>query len=215
MGKRGVRLSREAIVGRAVELADAEGLAAVTIRRLAQENAVTPMAMYWHFDDKDSLLDAMAEHLIASVDVPEPTDGPWDGQLRAILAALLAALRPHPAVAGLASARVLATEPGLRLAERVLELLGRAGLDTRRAAEAAMFLVSSVIALVTAAPADRRGPEDEEDAVRQRKARLQALPPSRYPHVVAAAPELANCFDRDGYFDDNLDLLVRGVHGIA
>ena len=45
------RLSREAIVSCAIALADAEGLAAVTIRRLASEQGVTPMAMYWHFND--------------------------------------------------------------------------------------------------------------------------------------------------------------------
>ena len=57
-----VRLSRETIVASAVALADAEGLEAVTIRRLAQEHGVTPMAMYWHFSDKDSLLDAPARN---------------------------------------------------------------------------------------------------------------------------------------------------------
>jgi len=54
------RLSREAIVVGAIALADAEGLDAVTIRRLAQEHGVTPMAMYWHFSDKDSLLDGLS-----------------------------------------------------------------------------------------------------------------------------------------------------------
>jgi hypothetical protein len=49
------RLNREAIVTSAIALADAEGLDAVTIRRLAQDQAVTPMALYWHFRDKEKL----------------------------------------------------------------------------------------------------------------------------------------------------------------
>jgi TetR/AcrR family tetracycline transcriptional repressor len=215
MAKRSVRLSRETIVGCAMDLADAEGLEAVTIRRLAQENGVTPMAMYWHFNDKESLLDAMAEHLIASVDLPEPTEEPWDVQLRAILGAILAALRPHPPTAGLAMRQVLVAEQGLRLAERVLELLNRAGLDARRAAEAATFLLCSVIALVGADPSRHLAPEDEQSKVRQKKAVLGSLSPARYPHVVAAAPELANCFGQDDYFSLNLDLLVQGVRGIS
>jgi TetR/AcrR family transcriptional regulator, tetracycline repressor protein len=56
----------------AITPADREGLEAVTIRRLAQEQGVTPMAMYWHFSDTDSLLDGIAEAL-----------GPGDRRTRA------------------------------------------------------------------------------------------------------------------------------------
>src|SRR5689334_24253378 len=113
-----VRLSREAIVVGAIALADAEGLEAVTIRRLAQEHGVTPMAMYWHFSDKDSLLDGLAEHLVEAVELPEASDAPWDEQLRDILRAFVRAVRPHPALASLVLRRILAAEPGLRIAER-------------------------------------------------------------------------------------------------
>jgi TetR/AcrR family transcriptional regulator, tetracycline repressor protein len=57
------RLSRDTIVDGAIALADAEGLDAVTIRRLAQDHEVTPMALYWHFKDKGELLDALRPHL--------------------------------------------------------------------------------------------------------------------------------------------------------
>ncbi|AGL21513.1 regulatory protein TetR [Actinoplanes sp. N902-109] len=204
-----MRLSREAIVGSAMAVADAEGLEAVTIRRLAQEHGVTPMAMYWHFNDKESLLDAMAEQLIASVDLPAPTDEPWDVQLRAILEAILEALRPHPPAASLAARRVLAAEPGLRLADRVLALLARAGLDERRAAQTAMFLLCSVVALIAADPAPRA--EAYEDKVRHKKAQLVALSPATYPNVVAAAPELVDCIESSDYYATSLDMLIRGI----
>ena len=58
----GERLTRAAVAERALRLADAEGLEAVTIRRLAQELGVTPMALYWHFKNKDELLAATVEH---------------------------------------------------------------------------------------------------------------------------------------------------------
>src|SRR5215469_5319588 len=51
-----VRLSRAAVVERALALSDADGLEAVTIRRLATELGVSPMALYWHFRTKDELL---------------------------------------------------------------------------------------------------------------------------------------------------------------
>src|SRR3954469_13487276 len=111
MAKRTVRLSRDVIVDCAMTLADAEGLDAVTIRRLAQEHGVTPMAMYWHFNDKDSLLDGLAEYLIAAVKLPAPADGPWAVRLHEVLRAFLEAIRPHPAFAGLALRRILVAEP--------------------------------------------------------------------------------------------------------
>ena len=210
------RLSREAIVVGAIALADAEGLEAVTIRRLAQEHGVTPMAMYWHFSDKDSLLDGLAEHLIEAVQLPEPSDAPWHDQLREILLAFLVAIRPHPAIAGLALRRILIAESGLRIAERVLGLLRDAGFGAGRAAEVGTFLICSVITLVGADPTPgpwQRG-EEREQALRDKRARLESLSPTRYPNVIAAAPALVVCRDEDDYFALNLDLLVQGVRGL-
>ena len=210
------RLSRDAIVLSAVALADAESLEAVTVRRLAQEHGVTPMAMYWHFSDKDSLLDSLAEHLIEAVRLPEPGDAPWHAQLREILQAFLVAIRPHPASAGLALRRILAAESGLRIAERVLGLLREAGFAAAQAAEVGTFLICSVITLVGAdpAPGPAHAGEEREQALRDKRARLESLSPARYPNVIAAAPALVVCRDEDAYFALNLDLLVQGVRGL-
>ena len=217
MAKQSTRLSREKIVSGAVALADAEGLDAVTIRRLAQENGVTPMAMYWHFNDKESLLDALGEHLLASVVLPEPDgDEPWDVQLRAILAAILAALRPHPTFAGLTMRRVLVAEPGLRLAERVLGLLAAGGVKPDRTAQVGTFLLCSVISLVSfdADKSPAAGDAESDERLRVKKVTLESLPSARYPHVIAAASGLVGCRYDDSFFDLSLDLMVRGVHGL-
>jgi AcrR family transcriptional regulator len=211
------RLSREAIVACAIALADQDGLEAVTIRRLAQEQGVTPMAMYWHFSDKDSLLDGIAEALVAAVKLPEPNDLPWHDQLRDILAAFLDAIRPHPAVAGLALRRILTSEPGLAIAERALGLLRSAGFPAARAAESGSFVLCAVITLVTSQPGrpvQALEAEARDQMIREKRAALEVLSPARYPNVVAAAPSLVSCADDDEYFAINLDLLVQGLRGI-
>ena len=71
---------------------------AVTIRRLAQEFGVTPMAPYRHVADKDELLAAPGDALLADVTPPVAT-GSWSGQLRGVVEALVAGLSRHPAVA--------------------------------------------------------------------------------------------------------------------
>ena len=57
-------LTRAAVTAAAVDLADREGLDAVSMRRLAQELDVVPMAIYKHLADKEDLLDAMVDRVI-------------------------------------------------------------------------------------------------------------------------------------------------------
>jgi len=201
----------------AIALADAEGLEAVTIRRLAQEQGVTPMAMYWHFKDKDSLLDGVAESLIDATKLPEPTDEPWDVQLHGILAAFLGAIRPHPAVAGLVLRRILTSESGLALAEQALGLIRSAGFSAERAAESGSFLLSAVITLVMSQPGrpwHTLENEAREQMFRQKRAALESLSPARYPNVLAAAPALVTCSNEDEYYAHNLNLLMHGIKGL-
>ena len=63
------RLSRDAILDLALAVADAEGIDAVSVRRLARELGVTPMALYWHFDDKSALLHALGDRLLGELDL--------------------------------------------------------------------------------------------------------------------------------------------------
>src|SRR5262245_34453358 len=63
------RLTRQTVVDRGLRLADADGLEALTIRKLATELGVTPMALYWHFRSKDELLEGLAEQVWAAIDV--------------------------------------------------------------------------------------------------------------------------------------------------
>jgi TetR/AcrR family tetracycline transcriptional repressor len=212
------RLSRAAIAAQGLRLADAEGVEAVTVRRLAQHFGVTPMALYWHFKDKDQLIDGIAECAFDSLELPPATpDDPWLTELRALLEAFLAAVRPHPAVAPLLPPRVLSGESGLRLAERVLTVLHRAGFSKERAAELGGYLLEAAVALVTAMPGRDLPAEEEarEDAVRAKRAALLGLSARNYPAITGSAGELADCASPDAYFTLGLDVLTAGVYGIA
>src|SRR3954463_14464865 len=77
-------LSRERILEVALELASAEGVEALSMRRLAQELDVWPMSVYRYFQDKDALLDAMASDLMAQL--PElPATGSWRERMHDLL----------------------------------------------------------------------------------------------------------------------------------
>jgi AcrR family transcriptional regulator len=74
-------LSREEIVTTAMAIADAEGVEAVTMRRIARELGAGAMSLYWHVASKEELQDLMLEAIEAEIDVPEPS-GDWRADLR-------------------------------------------------------------------------------------------------------------------------------------
>jgi AcrR family transcriptional regulator len=213
------RLSRDAIVSSALEIADREGLEAVTIRRLAAENSVTPMALYWHFTDKDAVLDGIAERIYANVVLPGESDGAkglWEQQLRLVLNALLAAVRPHPLVADLLAERVMKSQPGLVLAEYVIGLLRGVGFSADRAAQTAAFLLCSIVTLVTSEPGSKSTlhGDDREAEYRAKRAQLDSLDPKRFPSLIESSEFFLECDDEDSYFRSGMDFLVQGTMGV-
>lgn len=210
-------LDTDALVDSALQIADTEGLQSVTVRRLANDHGVTPMAMYWHFKDKDQLLGALAERLFTEVKAPPyPDSATWDQRLRLELAAFLDVMRRHPAVAGLNLTRMLDSDAGLAIAERVLALLAEGGFDSGEAAQVGSYLLCATITLVTTEPGPDPVLTGEEHAadVRQRRAILGALPPARFPHVIAAADALSECQVADQRLARGLDLLVAGTRSL-
>lgn len=211
------QLRRTAIVDRALTVADTHGLAAVTIRRLAQDFDVTPMALYWHFQSKDELLAAMGDQLIADVGVPDDPADPWAARLRTIVAGLVSALRQHPNAAGLAASRIMASEQGLELTERTLSLLRTAGFSVAQAADLARQALHTAIMLVSGEPGREPGvePGDREQVLRAKRAALAGLSATRYPNVVAAADDLLACDDEKLYYDSGVELFVAGVQTMS
>jgi TetR/AcrR family tetracycline transcriptional repressor len=212
------RLSRERIVDCAIALADAEGLEAVTIRRLAQDQGVTPMALYWHFKDKDLLLDGIVERLMTEVKVPlsEPGAGRWDERFRELLVALLEVLRAHPAIVGLVQNRIMLSAAGLDLTEQALAQLREAGFTPERSAHIAIHAMDSIVLLVANGPGALAGEElaAREQRMRAKRARFQALPPERFPNILAATEAFVGGGSDAAYYSLGLDLLVAGIRGV-
>lgn len=101
-----VRLTREAVLRRAVDIADAHGLPALTMRRLADELGVEAMSLYHHVAGKEALLDGIADLVFEEVldagaagpDVDDVREGrvPWEGAVRARIVGARAVMLRHP-----------------------------------------------------------------------------------------------------------------------
>jgi len=186
-----------------MELADAEGLEAVTLRRVADLLGVTPMALYWHFRDKDQLLSALTERVLGAVDLPGEADE-WTGQLRVLLWSVVRVLRGHRWATGLLAGRIEPSAPLLRVLDAVLAVLDRAGFTPDRAVSVTRHVLRTVIGLVTDEPggAPARGLPEEVSA-------------RDYPHLVAAAEPLSVCDDPEDYYEFGLELVLAGVVAVS
>jgi AcrR family transcriptional regulator len=92
-------LDRHRIVDAAVRIADAEGLAAVTMRRVAAELGSSPMALYRHVGGKEDLPELMLDAVLGEVELIEPT-GDWRADLRLLSARRRAVLLEHTWLSG-------------------------------------------------------------------------------------------------------------------
>jgi AcrR family transcriptional regulator len=212
-----VTLTPQTVIERALALADAEGLEAVTIRRLAKELGVTPMALYWHFRSKEELLDGMAARIFEEIDPSVDTSGTWQEQMRALLGSMVSVLRAHPSTAILLSTRTASSEGSLRATEVALDILGRGGFSPTQATQVARHALSTLSNLVSGEPGMVTRDESGEltDARRRARLFLESLPPERYPRLVEAATPLSEGVDPDTYFAFGLDLLLAGIEAMA
>lgn len=113
-------LSRERIVEASIALLDEKGEEGLTFRALAQALATGAGAIYWHIDDKDDLLDAACDAIVAATMAGAATDATARARIRAIGLGLFDAIDTHPWVG-----TELARSPARMPMVRILEALGR------------------------------------------------------------------------------------------
>jgi TetR/AcrR family transcriptional regulator, tetracycline repressor protein len=211
------RLSKAAVVERGLALADAEGLEAVTIRRLAAELGVTPMALYWHFRNKDELLTGLADALWAELDVRVDPRDDWPVQLRRLLESLVQVLRRHPSGSQLLIGAEKRMSDGAMVAsEAALEVLQQGGFDPEYSAAIMRNALFTGVMLAISEPGFEPGTTASERAEHQRqtRVRLSLLPPDRFPLVVAAAGPLTSYYP-DFHYRIGIDMFIAGVQALS
>lgn len=121
-------LTRARVVAGAVELADAEGLGALSMRSLAKHLGFEVMSLYNHVDNKTDLIQAMVDSVASEAERPPVGESPWSEAIRANAIAVMSALQRHPWAAQIWSS----TMPGperFRLMEWQLATMATADLD--------------------------------------------------------------------------------------
>ena len=195
------------MVQAAFELADAEGLDALTIRAVASRLGATPMSLYRHVSNKDDLLDALVERMYGEFESPDPRRPDWRAELRRRASSVRAVLVRHPWSVALIETRAGPDRPvTFAHAEAVLATLIAAGCSPRLASRAFVVLDSYVygfamqqITMPTTEPGDVEA--DLVAAMQQYPSMLAAM------DAVVADPE----YDFIAEFDAGLDLVLDGI----
>ena len=203
------RLSRERIVAAAIGLADAEGIGAVSMRRLGQELGVDPMSLYRHVGGKDELLGAMTDAVVTQIE-PVTDAGGWQASARATMLTARATMVRHPWTAEVIKARPEPTPAELRHLDTLLGILRDGGFGIELTHHAIHVLGSRVLGF-SQDLYDDSGDTPPEEAAAQARA-LEATHPRLAELAVAVTHDgaLGGC-DDDDEFVFSLDLMLEGL----
>lgn len=211
-------LTRERIVEAAVELLDTAGEGGLTFRALSERLATGPGALYWHVANKDELLAAATDAVIAGALTGPPATARQTPReaLHAVALALYDVIDAHPWLAPQLTTQ-LSRRPWGPVTPRIIESLGRPVHDLG-VPEDAWFTVGSVLmhyilgaAGQNAANARGLGPGADRAAVLDAvSATWQDLDPDAYPFTRAVAAQVREHDDREQYLA-GIDLVLAGV----
>jgi TetR/AcrR family transcriptional regulator, tetracycline repressor protein len=201
------RLDRGAIVDATLEVVDADGIDAVSMRSVARVLGVDAKSLYHHVAGKDGLLDAVAERLLGSLRLPEPT-GDLRGDLWAVGHAFRERALAHPGAAPLVLTRRLTSLEALAPTEAVLAVFRAAGCPPREAVPILRGLLATLVG--TLLREVRTGPAHDTTDADGVARRRDVLERSGLPLVAEAADELAR-FDGDAEYEFTLTLALDAV----
>jgi AcrR family transcriptional regulator len=201
-------LSRERVVLAAIELADAEGLAALSMRSLARRLEVEAMSLYNHVENKEDLLDGMVEAVVAKMEVPHP-GARWRAEMRRRALSAYEVLRRHPWASLLIVSRLNVGPMMLRYHDATLGCLIEAGFPPDLADHAQNAIDSHVHGFTLH---EQSLPLDPGDYAEAAGSFLPSLPSERYPYMrTLAETVIAGEYDGLNHVEFGLDLLLDGL----
>src|ERR1039458_1956741 len=202
-------LSRARVLQAAVALGDEAGLEAFSMRGLAQELGVVPMALYKHVANKDELLDGMVDIVFGEIESPS-VDDDWRSAMRRRAISAREALKRHSWAIGLMETR----NPGpanLRNHNAVMGCLREAGFSFETAIHA--YSVQDAYIYGFALQEKTLGfqtPGDAGEAVQRRAQAIGAL--NDYPYLAEIATKLPESgYDNAAEFAWGLDLILDAL----
>ena len=206
---RRVPLSRERVLEAAIKLADQGGLGSLSMRKLGQEFGVEAMALYYHFANKDEVIDGIVDIVFSEIELP--TDGvDWKTAMRQRAISMRDVLLRHRWAIDLMESRRGAGPANLRHHDAVIGNLRAAGFENAMVARAYSLLDAYIYGFALTKinlPFDA-----SEEVAEVAQGMLQRFPVNEYPNLVAyIAEHLKPGYDYGDDFEYGLDLILDGL----
>jgi AcrR family transcriptional regulator len=202
-------LSRERILAAAIDLADADGLSAASMRRVAARLDVEAMSLYYHVRNKNDLLGGMLETVLGELQLPSPAT-PWKDALRSVSLSAHAVLDRHRWAAHVLMTPGASSQTRSRWMESVLASLAAAGLRPGLADHAYHALDSYVVGFTLW---ESSMPYSAAELGALAREYLATMPIDEFPHTAA---HVRWHLERSGgeaprAFESGLDMFLDGL----
>jgi AcrR family transcriptional regulator len=204
-------LSRERVLQAALELADAHGFGAISMRNVAKKLGVEAMSLYNHVANKEDIVDGLVDIVFSEIEVANPGSVDWRTSMRQRAISVRAALNRHRWAVGLMEGRMNPGPANVRNHDAVLGCLRESGFPFR----AAVHAYSLMDAYIYGFALQEKGlPFDapEETAQVMERQRQSVPDMDDYPYLVEAAAEFVDAgYDYDTEFEFGLDVILDGL----
>ena len=203
-------LTRERVLAAAIDLADRDGIASLSMRKLAQELGVEAMSLYHHVANKDAILDGLIDLVFGEIDLPVG-EADWKTAMRRRAISAREVLRRHPWATGLMESRSTPGPATLRHHDAVLGILRNAGFPLELAAHAYSLLDSYIYGFAlqeTSLPFNT--PEETAEVA---QTMMAEFPADAYPHLTEITVEhiLQPGYSYASEYLFGLDLILDGL----
>lgn len=197
-----MRIVKTEVIATALKLLDEVGVEGLTMRKLADALNIQAPSLYWHFANKDALLEGMADALMEPVAASNPEGEAWDARLGRVASEVREALLSRRDAARVFAGTYPLSDNVLRVGSLLIGALKQAGADDRTASWGAFTLIYFVIGFVI-----------EEQALGGKKTSSgseEARVAAEFPLAVIAMREIAGT-NADQRFSFGLDLQIMGL----
>jgi AcrR family transcriptional regulator len=201
-------LSRDRVLEAAIRVADRGGVAAITMRRVAQELGVEAMSLYHHVPNKDAILDGVVDAVFAAIELHSAEGDDWRGAIRARASSARAVLSRHSWALGLMDSRRNPGPATLRHHNAVLGVLREAGFTLAMAVHAVSLIDSYIGGFVLQ---EANLPVTTRDDVEQVAGNI--LPSAELPYLTEVIVDhaLKPGYDYASEFGYGLDLILDAL----
>lgn len=211
-------LSQEAIVTAALEIIDAEGMDALSMRRVAQRFDTGAASLYAYVANKEELVELVVDRVNGEVRIPVADPERWREQLREALLAIRDVYASHRDLGRALIGAVPMGPNSLECSERLLSILRAGGLSKQVCAFAVdlMSMYTVMSGLEMGGQDTMHGTTDEERAAYYTRIQdyFASLPAARFPTLMSLGAELTSG-DGDERFLFGVEVLLLGVVAYA